>query len=137
MEYFLRGFGDVTTDSDEHHRRMATIMRYIGQETAASVMQSIISLLGKEHNEDGTHRWPYIICHILHKDSFSSTESLVWSAFCYHNEIPFGMMVAYPHHKGLLQDEAAYIHLMDTWCTNMQEDIVSMGSLLVKTESKM
>ena len=132
MEYFLRGFGDVTETSEEHQRRMSIILRYIGHETADSILSSIIALIGKEYNDDGTHRWPYIICHITRKDSFSPTDSLLWSAFCYHNEIPYGMMLAYPHHRGLLCDESGYIYLMDTWCSNMLDAIISMGTLTVR-----
>lgn len=132
MDHFLKGWMDLTESKFEMLARMDILMRYIRKDTYQTVMDTIIALVGKPESEDQKfYRWPAVIDHIINKRTMYDTDMLVWSAFCFHNGIPFGLMVAYPHLRGMLRNEDAYLKLMATWSNEMSDGMRSMAQMKV------
>ena len=126
MEHFLLGYADPVTSSEEFQLRWQRLLPYIANETPASVKQTIIAVVGSQKLEDGVlQRWPYSVSRIVRNSYMCSIARHLWSAFCYYNDIPFGLMMAYPHLRGMLRDEAAYMDLMNSWCVGVRHRLLS------------
>ena len=133
MEHFFLGYAYPVTTSDEFQLRWQEIVPLFANETSASVKRTIIASVGKEKLEDGVlQRWPYAVSRIIRNNYMCSIERHLWSAFCFHNDIPFGLMLAYPHFRGMLRDEAAYMDLMNSWCVGVRDRLVSDGIYRLK-----
>lgn len=133
MDHFLKGWKQMNGTKEELRERMEILERYIGNETRQSVLDSIIALVGPPYGDEHHrfHRWPAAVSDLLYKESMNQTERQLWSAFCFHNGIPFGMMVAFVHARGMLQSESAYINLFATWSELMEDEMRSMASMAV------
>ena len=132
MEHFVNGWDNSPLTTEEFQNRMQIIKRYIDKDTSITVMESIIALVGKKYSDDGLYcRWPYAVIRLIEKDAMDDIDVILWSAFCYHNDIPFGMMIAYPHHRGMLPDENAYMQLMNTWVDDNVDRMRSMATMII------
>ena len=126
MQHFLLGYADPATSSEQFQLRLQEMLPIIANETAASVKQTIIALVGKEKTDDGVlQRWPYAVSRVLRHRYMCPIGRHLWAAFCYHNDIPFGIMLAYPHLRGMLRNEAAYMDLMNSWCVGVRDRLLS------------
>ena len=129
----MKGWRHHTGSKEDMRQKMEILNRYIGQETAQTVMESIVALVGDQYTAGmNFNRWPAVVSHIIYKETMCCTDRMVWSAFCFHNNIPFGMMVAYPHHRGMLRNENAYINLFSTWSDMCRDEMRSMQSMRIQ-----
>lgn len=132
MQHFVRGFEKHITSSEEFKRRWELIAPYIRAETSETVKQSITAIVGPELNTDGTQNWPYAISCLMNKRSMCPVDRFLWGAFCYLNKVPFGLMIAYPHVRGMIEGEEEYTEMMDSYCLWMSDKMQSMEFLAVK-----
>jgi len=133
MDHYLKGFEEpCKDDSSDYRTRMEILQPFIKDDTEESIKNSIVAAIGNELNDDGTQYWPYSISCIMRKSHMCKTARIVWSAFCYHNDIPFGRMIAYPHLRGMLDGPLAYIDLLDSWCVWQEDKLMSMQNMWVK-----
>ena len=130
MQFFHSGYPEPTWSSEELRRRVETIMRLLHGETRTTMWTSITELAGETHYSDGRVKWPYAAYNVLSKKTLSSRERLIWSGFCYHNAVPFGLMFAYPYLCGVLSDESARFDLMNSWSNHKKPLMDSMLNLM-------
>ena len=129
----MNGWKTQTGSKEDMRQKMEILKRYIGEETSDSVFASIVALVGNQYSNGGRFSsWPAVVTHIIYKDTMCCTDRMVWAAFCFYNRIPFGMMVAYPHLRGMLRNESSYINLFSTWTDMCGDDMRSMESMHIK-----
>ena len=133
MEHYLKGFEEpCRMNSFDYRTRLELLQPFMNDDTEESIKSSIVAAIGNELNDDGTQHWPYSISCIMRKSHMCETAGILWSAFCFHNDIPFGRMIAYPHIRGMLDCPIAYIDLLDSWCVWQEDKLWSMHILRVK-----
>ena len=130
MQFFHSGFPTATYSKSEIDRRLQLILSFVRDETPASLWDSIIENAGDIQMDHGRIRWPLVVCEVVKSAHFGWRERFIWSGFCYHNAIPFGLMVAYPHASKVLRDQNAYADLLNSWATANRPKLDKMNNLM-------
>lgn len=134
MEPFLTGFEKHCRSDEEFQTRWELLLPYFRNETAESVKRCIVYFAGKELNQDGSQRWPYCVSCLMNKERMCSTDMVIWSSFCFYNNIPFGVMLALPFVREMIPHShtGLYMALMDSWSLGERDKMWTMNMLCVK-----
>ena len=129
LENYYSGFENETYSSEELRRRLLIVLKPMQEDNIFSVWDTVIDLAGPIETPDGRTQWPNCVKEVVKLSHFRCRERIIWSGFCYHNGIPFGIMVAYAHFKKVLRDEAAYADLLNSWCATRKLKLDGMLNL--------
>ena len=66
----------------------------------------------------------------LNKDHLTVKDRFIWSAFCYMNGVPFGLMVSYAVKTKRLRDDNAVDDILNSWTPDRKIKMERMDNLL-------
>jgi hypothetical protein len=102
----------------------------VDNRTVDEILEAIIELAGREYDQNNKLLWPLCVKKTVESDHFRVKDRLIWSAFCYNNGVPFGLMVNYVVKGRKLGDDNAIDDILNSWNPEKKVKMAKMSNLM-------
>ena len=129
MEHYFRGYREASYNIHTMRHRLSEIIACSPDSDLSSLREIVSESAGPMWAADGRLLWPKVAFKVYSLNHLRWPDRIVWSAFCYHNSVPFGVMILVAHLSGVLKNDDAYVDLLNSWSDSRRSALDRMSNL--------
>lgn len=130
MEHYWSGYKETNYNVRQMKNKLQSLIEIGGVDSRSSFWERLLEQVGPTHSVDGRLLWPRAAYEVAQMDHLRCAQRIIWAAFCFHNGVPFGLMILTAHYSGVLKNDDAYLDLMNSWSDAGKERMAKMTNLL-------